>query len=69
MRGFLRRLLRAIRGHRPRVGILLRAHSHHCAPEVLDFCRAERVDFILGVATTSTLRRHVETLARPTSFA
>lgn len=34
---------------------------------MLDFCRAERVDFILGVATTSTLRRHVETLERSTA--
>jgi hypothetical protein len=62
VRGFLRRLVHAIRGHWPRVEILLRADSHYCAPEVLDVCRAERVDFILGVATSSTLRRHVETL-------
>ena len=67
VRGFLRRLVRAIRGHWPRVEILLRADSHYCAPEVLDVCRAERVDFILGVATTSTLRRHVETLERSTA--
>jgi len=46
---------------------LLRADSHYCAPEVLDFCRAERLDFILGVATTSTLRRHVATLERSTA--
>ena len=53
VRGFLRRLVRA--------------DSHYCAPEVLDFCRAEPVDFILGVATTRTLRRHVETLERSTA--
>ena len=67
VRGFLRRLVRAIRGHWPRVDILLRADSHYCAPEVLDFCRAERLDFILGVATTRTLRRHVETLEHSTA--
>jgi hypothetical protein len=67
VRGFLRRLVREIRGHWPRVEILLRADSHHCAPEVLDFCRAERIDFILGVATTTTLRRHVEALERSTA--
>jgi hypothetical protein len=49
------------------VEILLRADSHYCAPEVLDFCRAERLDFILGLATTSTLRRHVETLEHSTA--
>ena len=61
-RAFLRRLVREIRGHWPRVEILIRADSHYCAPEVLDFCRAERLDFILGVASTTTLRRHVEAL-------
>jgi hypothetical protein len=67
VRGFLRRLVREIRGHWPRVEILLRADSHYCAPEVLDFCRAERVDFIFGVASTTTLRGHVETLERSTA--
>src|SRR5947209_13601419 len=59
---FLRRLVRAIRANWPRVKILLRADSHYCGPEVLDFCRAKSPDYILGVAPTSTLRRHVETL-------
>jgi hypothetical protein len=66
-RNFLRRLVRAIRGHWPRVEILIRADSHYCAPEVLDFCRAEGLDFILGVASTTTLRRHVEMLERSTA--
>ena len=66
-RAFLRRLMRAIRGHWPRVEILLRADSHYCAPEVLDFCRAEGLDFMLGVAPTTTLRRHVEALERSTA--
>jgi hypothetical protein len=66
-RGFLRRLVRAIRGHWPRVEILIRADSHYCAPEVLDFCRAEGLDFILGLASTTTLRRHVEALERSTA--
>ena len=66
-RSFLRRLVRAIRGHWPRVEILIRADSHYCAPEVLDFCRAEGLDFMLGVAPTTTLRRHVEALERSTA--
>jgi hypothetical protein len=66
-RAFLRRLVREIRGHWPRVEILIRADSHYCAPEVLDFCRAERLDFILGVASSTTLRRHVEALERSTA--
>jgi hypothetical protein len=66
-RNFLRRLVREIRGHWPRVEILIRADSHYCAPEVLDFCRTARIDFLLGVATTPTLRRHVETLEASTA--
>src|SRR4051812_32259845 len=66
-RGFLRRLVREIRSHWPQVEILIRADSHYCAPEVLDFCRAERLDFILAVASTTTLRRHVQALERSTA--
>ena len=66
-RAFLRRLVREIRSHWPRVEILIRADSLYWAPEVLDFCRAERLDFVLGVAATSTLRRHVEALEQSTA--
>ena len=59
--------MREIRGQWPRVQILIRADSHYCAPEVLDFCRAEGLDFILGVASTTTLRRHVEALEQSTA--
>jgi len=65
-RAFLRRLVRTIRSHWPRAEILIRADSHYCAPEVLDFCRAERLDFILGVASTTTLRRHFTALEQST---
>jgi hypothetical protein len=63
----LRRLVARIRGHWPRVDILLRGDSHYCAPEVLRFCRANRLDFILGVATTTTLRRHMGKLEERTA--
>lgn len=66
-RAFLRRLVAEIRSHWPRVEILIRADSHYCAPEVLEFCRAARIDFVLGVATTTTLRRHVDTLEASTA--
>src|SRR5271165_2645528 len=61
-RAFLRRLLRAIRANWPRTEILLRADSHYCSPEILDWCRANGLDYILGVAPTPTLRRRVEVL-------
>jgi len=53
----LRRLVAEIRSHGPRVEIPIRADTRCCAPEVLDFCRAARIDFLLGVATTTTLRQ------------
>ena len=58
----LRRLIGRIRSHWPRVEILLRSDSHYYTPEVLRFCRANRVDYALGVATTITFRRHIDTL-------
>src|SRR3954465_14962107 len=63
----LRRLIGRLRANWPRVEILLRGDSHYCTPEVLRFCRANRVDFVLGVATTSTLRRHVLGLEQSTA--
>jgi Transposase DDE domain group 1 len=66
IRGFLRRLLRAIRANWPNTLILLRADSHYCCREVLDWCRANSVDYALGVAPTTTLRCHVEDLEAST---
>jgi len=62
----LRRLIREIRRHWPRVEILLRGDSHYCAPEVLDFCRAQGVDFVLGLASNAALRRRTATLEQST---
>lgn len=59
IRAFLRRLLRAIRANWPKTQIMLRGDSHYCCPEVLDFCRVEGLGYILGVAPTTTLRRHI----------
>jgi hypothetical protein len=63
----LRRLIARIRSHWPRVEILLRGDSHYCTPEVLRFCRANRVDYALGVAPTTTLRRHIGNLEQSTT--
>jgi hypothetical protein len=66
VRAFLRRLLRAIRANWPKTEILLRADSHYCSPEVLDWCRDNAIDYILGVAPTTTLGRHIEGLEAST---
>ena len=67
IRTFLRRLLRAIRANWPKTEILLRADGHYACPEVLDWCEAEGLDYVLGLPTSSTLRRHVTTLEASTA--
>lgn len=42
--------------------ILLHADGHYRCPEVLDWCRANDIDFIFGVAPTATLRAHIKAL-------
>jgi hypothetical protein len=64
---WLRRLITVLHAHWPRVQIMLRGDSHYCTPEVLRFCRANRLDFILGVAPTSTLRKHIAGLEQSTA--
>jgi hypothetical protein len=66
VRAVLRRLLRAIRANWPNTAIVLRADSHYCSPEVLSWCRANGLDYVLGVAPTTTLRRHIEGLEAST---
>jgi hypothetical protein len=67
IRAFLRRLVSAIRANWPKVEILLRADSHYACPEVFDWCRENRVDWVLGLAPNVALRRHVEALERATA--
>jgi Transposase DDE domain group 1 len=66
IRAVLRRLLRAIRANWPKTAILLRADSHYCTPEVIDWCRAKGVAFIFALAPTAPLRRHIEALEAST---
>jgi len=67
VRAFLRRVVGAIRAYWPRVEILLRADSHYAAPEVFDWCRANRVDWIFGLAGNVALSRHVVALEQSTA--
>ena len=62
-----RTMVALLRGNWPRIEIPLRADSHYCTPDVLRFCRAERFDYVLGVAPTTTLRRHVAALEASTT--
>lgn len=67
IRAHLRRIVGAIRANWPQVSILLRGDGHYATPEVLSWCRGSRVDFILGLPQTKTLRRHIEALETSTA--
>ena len=67
IRAFLRRLVRVIRANWPQVAILVRADSHYACPEVLDWCEANGLDYVLGLAPTRTLKRHVGGLEESTA--
>lgn len=67
IRAWLRRLIRAIRGHWPRTAILVRADGHYACPEVLDWCEAHGIDYVFGLGSTATLRRHVIRLEASTA--
>jgi len=67
IRGFVRRLVGAIRAHWPKVEIVLRADSHYAAPEVFDWCLANRVDSLFGLAPNGALCRHVRVLEKSTA--
>ena len=58
----LRRLIREIRSHGPRVEIRLRGDGQDGAPEALDLGRAPGVDVVVGRPGTNGLRRRIATL-------
>ena len=67
IRAFVRRLVGAIRALWPKVEILLRADSHYAGPEIFDWCRANRVDWVFGLAPNAALSRHVAALEKSTA--
>ena len=67
IRALVRRLVGAIRALWPRVEILLRADSHYACPEVFEWCRKNRVDWVFGLAPNAALKRHVAGLQRSTA--
>src|ERR1700731_3308776 len=67
IRGFVRRLVGALRSHWPKVEILLRADSQYASPEVFDWFRENRVDWVFGLAPNAALCRHVAALEKSTA--
>jgi hypothetical protein len=54
--GHIRRLVRHIRRHWPKTRITIRGDGHYGRPEVMDWCEAGGVDYILGLPTNAVLR-------------
>ena len=54
--GHIRRLIRHIRRHWPATHITIRGDGHYGRPEVMAFCDANGVDYVLGLPTNAVLR-------------
>jgi hypothetical protein len=67
----LRRIVKIIRQRFPKTKLIFRADSHHCRPEVLDYCHNKKVNYTIGLSQNSKLnklfnplRNRVEKLSR-----
>ncbi len=63
VRGHLRRLRREIRKHWPTTRITIRGDSHYGRSEVMDWCEAEGLHYVFGLAGNDLLRSLVEPAA------
>jgi hypothetical protein len=63
VRHHLRRLVRRIRTHWPTTRITIRGDGHYGRPEVMAWCEANGVDYILGLPGNAVLDRLVEPAA------
>lgn len=63
IRRHLRRLVRRIRSHWPQTRLTIRGDGHYGRPEVMAWCEANAVDYILGLPGNAVLDRLVEPAA------
>jgi len=63
IRGHLRRLVRRIRRHWPSTRLTIRGDGHYGRPEVMAWCEANGVAYILGLPGNAVLDRLVEPAA------
>jgi hypothetical protein len=63
IRGHLRRLVRRIRRHWPDTRLTIRGDGHYSRPEVMAWCEANGVRYILGLPGNAALDRLVEPAA------
>ena len=63
VRGHLRRLVRRIRTRWPSTRLLFRGDSHYARPEAMEWCEANGIDFVFGLAGSRPLSAKVEAMA------
>ena len=63
IRSHLRRLVRRIRRHWPTTRLTIRGDGHYGRPEVMAWCEANGVDYVLGLPGNAVLDRLVEPAA------
>jgi hypothetical protein len=63
VRRHLRRLVRRIRTHWPTTRLTIRGDGHYGRPEIMAWCEANGVDYILGLPGNAVLSRLVEAAA------
>jgi hypothetical protein len=63
IRNHLRRLVRRIRSHWPNTRLTIRGDGHYGRPEVMAWCEANGVDYVLGLPGNTVLDRLVEPIA------
>jgi hypothetical protein len=58
----LKRVVQALRGAWPDVGIILRGDSHYSTPEIFTFCREHQVHYVLGLICRKPMREKAQML-------
>ena len=66
IRNHLRRLVRRIRQHWPNTRLTIRGDGHYGRPEVMAWCEANAVSYILGLPGNAVLRALIEPVADET---
>jgi hypothetical protein len=66
IRNHLRRLIRRIRQHWPNTRLTIRGDGHYGRPEVMAWCEANAVSYILGLPGNAVLRALIEPVADET---
>jgi hypothetical protein len=66
IRNHLRRLVRRIRQHWPNTRLTIRGDGHYGRPEVMAWCEANAVNYILGLPGNAVLRALIEPAADET---